>query len=120
MAGETVLDEGSLGPLMLYLMLANSTDVATAINGAYGWGGDAYVMVRNGDQTCMRISYQGDTGDDLRELHGALTRWAVAAPGCARWPWSAPSCRSWPAIRARRWRSRSAATRPTRCWFRAR
>ncbi|MGE0732152.1 MAG: hypothetical protein AB7O92_34120 [Acidimicrobiia bacterium] len=83
-AGETVLDEGSLGPLMLYLMLANSTDVATAINGAYGWGGDAYVMVRNGDQTCMRISYQGDTGDDLRELHDALTRWAVAAPGVRR------------------------------------
>ncbi|MCC6436272.1 MAG: hypothetical protein IT196_14655 [Acidimicrobiales bacterium] len=83
-AGETLLDQGTLGPLMLYLVLANSTDTATAIKGAYGWGGDAYAMVRNGDQTCMRITYQGDTADDLREMQAALTVWASAAPGVRR------------------------------------
>lgn len=83
-AGETVLDQGTLGPLMLYLVLANSTDTATAIKGAYGWGGDAYAMVRNGDQTCMRITYQGDTADDLREMQAALTVWSTAAPGVRR------------------------------------
>lgn len=83
-AGETVVDEGTLGPLTWFLMLAESTDLGTALHAAYGWGGDAYVMVQDGEQNCMRIAYRADSAADLREMQGALDRWATAAPGVRR------------------------------------
>ncbi len=83
-AGETVLDRGTLGPLELYLMLAEATDTSTALNGAYGWGGDAYALVQNGEQYCMRIAYRGDTAADLAEMHTAMQAWAAAAPAIRR------------------------------------
>jgi hypothetical protein len=83
-AGEEVVDQGTLGPLAWYLMLVEVTDSATAIEAAFGWGGDAYVMVANGEQNCVRMNYRGDTKDDLRELHAALDQWAAAAPAIRR------------------------------------
>lgn len=83
-AGEEVLDEGELGPLTWYLMLAEVIDPGSALKASFGWGGDTYVMVRNNDQNCMRISYKGDTAADLGEMQNALDGWIAAAPGIRR------------------------------------
>jgi hypothetical protein len=83
-AGEELVDQGTLGPLVWYLMLAEVTDSATAVRASFGWGGDAYVMVASGEQNCVRINYRGDSTADLRELEGALGQWAAAAPQARR------------------------------------
>jgi hypothetical protein len=83
-AGENVVDEGEIGALAWYLMLSESTDMATALNAAYGWGGDAYVAVDSGRDLCVRIAYRGDTPADNDEMVAALNRWAASAPEARR------------------------------------
>lgn len=83
-AGENVIEQGQMGPLALYLMLAEATDMSTALNAAFGWGGDSYVAVDSGKDLCVRLAFQGDTDDDNTEMAAALQRWAAAAPDARR------------------------------------
>jgi len=82
--GETVVDQGTLGSLTWYLMLAEVTDPATALRAAYGWGADRYVLARNGEQTCLHVAYVAESRGDLNELRSALEAWVAAAPGVRR------------------------------------
>jgi hypothetical protein len=83
-AGENVVDRGEIGALTWYLMLSESTDLPTALNAAYGWGGDAYVAVDSGRDLCVRIAYRGDSPGDNDEMVAALNRWAASAPEARR------------------------------------
>ena len=45
-----VLDSGVIGEYILRLYLENHLDEETALNGASGWGGDSYAIVRDGEE----------------------------------------------------------------------
>ncbi len=48
-----------------------------------GWGGDAMVAWRDGDQSCIRWDIVADHGNDLRELSDAMALWASADAGAS-------------------------------------
>ena len=76
-----VVDEGDFGAASLMLVLSSRLDAGVALDAALGWGGDAYVSYRDGDeQTCVELAVVGDTDEDSAELHDALTAWAAAGP----------------------------------------
>ncbi|HMQ26056.1 MAG TPA: hypothetical protein PKA98_08710, partial [Acidimicrobiales bacterium] len=78
--GES-FDQGTFGELLLFELLADGgVDTATARDAAIGWGGDQYVAWREGDQTCLRVSFVGDTDTDTDEIGEALTEWAEDHP----------------------------------------
>ncbi len=83
-AGEAVQAEGALGPLVWYLMFAQHSTPAVALQAAYGWGGDRYVLVEAGDETCLRASYRGDLPQDVIEFQAAAQAWAAAGTDGAR------------------------------------
>lgn len=83
-AGEVVQAEGALGPLVWYLMLAQHTTPAVAMQAAYGWGGDRYVLVKSGNQSCLRATYRGDLPLDVTEFLAAAEPWVNAAGGAQR------------------------------------
>ena len=54
-----VLDSGAIGAFILKLHLENHLDEWTALNAAYGWGGDSYAVVRdsvNGETVLVSLS----------------------------------------------------------------
>lgn len=78
--GES-FDQGTFGELLLFELLADGgVDTATARDAAIGWGGDQYVAWREGDRTCLRVSFVGDTDTDTDEIGEALTEWAEDHP----------------------------------------
>ena len=81
-AGERVLDEGTFGPLLWYLLVASTADIGTAMRAATGWGGDRYLVVRSDDRDCLRVTFRGDRSQDVTELQQALQSW-VSAEGAA-------------------------------------
>ena len=70
-----VFDEGAVGAFGLTEMLdgvnSNATDQAVD-----GWGGDWYVAWHDGDRTCVRAVFAGDTAGDTTEIYDALRDWA--------------------------------------------
>ena len=72
--GET-FDQGSIGAFMLAELLG---DVGVGGIGEVvdGWGGDWYVAWHDGDRTCVRAAFEGDTGTDTDEIADALVEWA--------------------------------------------
>ncbi|MDQ1502369.1 MAG: hypothetical protein QOD57_96 [Actinomycetota bacterium] len=80
-ADGQVIRSGSLGQLVLTMMLAQVLDSGDAESAADGWGADRYVAWQNGGQTCVRLSIQMDTPDKVTEMGGALTDWAKDTPG---------------------------------------
>lgn len=79
--GAEEFDKGEFGVLTWYFMLAERLPLLDALAAADGWGGDAYVAFERGEDTCARIAYAGDTGQDTARMHRALQRWIAAAPG---------------------------------------
>lgn len=78
--GES-FDQGTFGELLLFELLADGgVDTEAARDAAIGWGGDQYVAWREGQQTCLRVSFEGDTADDTAEIASALEEWAASAP----------------------------------------
>ena len=68
--GEKKFDSGEFGVLTWYFMLAERLPLQEALAAADGWGGDSYVAFQRGDQTCARLSYEGETSQDTtRMLH---------------------------------------------------
>jgi hypothetical protein len=80
-ADGAVVRSGSLGQLMLSLMLAQVIDSGDAESAADGWGADRYVVWQNGGQTCARLAVDMDTPEKVAEMGQALADWAADTPG---------------------------------------
>jgi hypothetical protein len=80
-ADGPVIRSGSLGQLLVSLMLAQVLDPGDAESAADGWGADRYVAWQNGGQTCVRLSIDMDTPDKETEMGQALADWAKGTPG---------------------------------------
>lgn len=74
--GEHEVEQGDLGALTLYTMLAARIDPAQALLAVDGWDGDAYVAFDKGGDTCVRFSVAGADRDATGRLHEAITAWA--------------------------------------------
>ncbi|MGH9178727.1 MAG: hypothetical protein ACRD0N_09265 [Acidimicrobiales bacterium] len=75
-ADGTAFDDGEIGELFLSLMLGAGLDQDQADEAAEGWGGDHYVAWRDGDRTCVRMTFVMDTPADTAQLTEALADWA--------------------------------------------
>jgi hypothetical protein len=74
--------EGVLGELFVELVLSQEVgDQAAAA--AEGWGGDWATTWRDGERSCMRAVFVGDTPDDSDELFAAWSAWAEEVDGAA-------------------------------------
>lgn len=73
-----VFDQGVLGLWGIVLLLEDEVGQRDAVEAARGWGGDWYVAWSQGDDVCVRATFQMDSADDLRQLASALDSWAVA------------------------------------------
>jgi hypothetical protein len=80
-ADGAVIRSGSMGQLMISLMLAQVLDPGDAESAADGWGADRYVAWQNGGQTCVRLAITMDTPEKAAELGTALADWATDTPG---------------------------------------
>jgi hypothetical protein len=80
-ADGAVVRSGSMGQLMLTLMLAQVLDPGDAESAADGWGADRYVAWQNGAQTCVRLAITMDTPEKATEMGTALADWAKDTPG---------------------------------------
>jgi hypothetical protein len=80
-ADGAVVRSGSLGQLMLSLMLAQVLDPGDAESAADSWGADRYVAWKNGGQTCVRLAITMDTPEKATEMGQALADWAQNTPG---------------------------------------
>jgi hypothetical protein len=80
-ADGQVIRSGSLGQLVLTMMLAQVLDSGDAESAADGWGADRYVAWQNGAQTCVRLSIAMDSPDKTTEMGQALAEWAQNTPG---------------------------------------
>ncbi len=79
--GES-FDQGTFGQYLLLLLLTDGgVDQQEAARAAVGWGGDQYVAWRDGDETCLRVSFEGDTASDTDEIADALDAWAADRDG---------------------------------------
>lgn len=77
-ADGALIDQGSIGELILQLMLGKVLDDAGDVRRATeGWGGDWYVAWREGSTTCLRATFAMDTEEDLRELVAAIETWSA-------------------------------------------
>ncbi len=74
-----VVDEGTLGALMLYLMVFDTVGVAGATSLAQGWGGDAYVVYEDADRVCITLDVVGDTASDTTSITSSLRAYADAS-----------------------------------------
>jgi hypothetical protein len=80
-ADGAVVRSGSMGQLMLSLMLAQVLEPGDAESAADGWGADRYVAWQNGAQTCVRLAITMDTPEKATEMGTALAAWAQDTPG---------------------------------------
>ncbi len=80
-AGGGVVKQGSLGQLLLQLMLATTIDAPVAKQAAAGWGGDSYVLWTEGGRTCLRATFAMDSPEDEGQLADALAQWAARGSG---------------------------------------
>jgi hypothetical protein len=80
-ADGAVVRSGSLGQLMITLMLAQVLESGDAESAADGWGGDRYVAWQNGGQTCVRLAIDMDNPEKVAEMGQALADWATDTPG---------------------------------------
>ena len=80
-ADAPAIRSGSMGQLMISLMLAQVLDSGAAESAADGWGADRYVAWMNGAQTCVRLAITMDTPDKMTEMGQALANWAKSTPG---------------------------------------
>jgi hypothetical protein len=78
--GADILDEDTFDPLTWFVLLASRGDPVEALRTVGGWGGDAYVAYRDGDDVCAAMAVTGDDPAATEALHSALVAWADADP----------------------------------------
>ena len=78
---KAVGDPDVWGAYSLYMMLTPRIDLATALEAANGWGGDAYRAFTRADGTeYVRAAFRGDEPSDTDEIAAALDLWAAQMP----------------------------------------
>jgi hypothetical protein len=93
-----VVEEGTLGQLLITQVLESELDGDEVAEAAAGWGGDKAVAWRDGDRHCLTAVVVGDTPDDTATLASAFTDWAEAhggaqvTPGAAGQPFTVEAC----------------------------
>jgi hypothetical protein len=75
-ADGAVASQGAFGAFLLGLVLRDEISGSDAREAVDGWGGDAYVAWADGDRSCIRASFVGDSEDDTGEIASALEAWA--------------------------------------------
>lgn len=78
-ADGVVVDEGTLGALMLYLMAVDAVGPSEASTLASGWGGDAYVVYEDGNRVCVVVDVIGDSAGETASIASALEAYAAAS-----------------------------------------
>jgi hypothetical protein len=73
-----VVEEGTLGQLLITQVLEAELDSDEVAEAAAGWGGDRAVAWRDGERACMTAAVVGDTAEDTTRLSDAFTEWAGA------------------------------------------
>jgi hypothetical protein len=73
--GEAV-DEMLFGQLAVGLVLETGISGGDAEEAADGWGGDWLTWWEDGERSCMRATFVGDTPEDTEELGSAWSEWA--------------------------------------------
>jgi hypothetical protein len=71
-----VVEEGTLGELLVLLVLADGGDQDVAGTAATGWGGDWGVAWRDGDTSCVTATLVGDDMSETTEMQVAFETWA--------------------------------------------
>ena len=81
-ADSESFDQGTFGQLLLFLLLDDGgVDTGLVREATVGWGGDQYVAWNEGDETCVRVTFEGDTGADTAEMAEGLAAWAEGRDG---------------------------------------
>ena len=70
------IERGSLGELGLLLVVDGAVEHGSALRAAAGWGGDRYVLWKDGARSCLRWNLVMDTARDTNEALAALRAWA--------------------------------------------
>jgi hypothetical protein len=73
-----VVDEGSVGALLVLLVLADELGMDEARQAATGWGGDWGVAWRDGERSCVTAILVGDDVAETEEMRQAFDEWAAA------------------------------------------
>jgi hypothetical protein len=74
------LDEGSLGELFIYLMLAEHIDPHDALLAADGWDGDAYALLDEGGKVCVKARINAIDAGAAGKLEQAFRAWGAELP----------------------------------------
>ena len=74
-----VFESGVWGQAGFAALLADELGRDAAFAATQGWGSDAYVAWRDGDQTCVRIHVAADDAEALDRYAAALEDWADAS-----------------------------------------
>ena len=80
-ADGSVVRSGSLGQLVISIMLSGQLEGDYAESAADGWGGDRFVQWQNGNQSCVRLVIDMDNAEESTELGEGLVDWAMDLPG---------------------------------------
>jgi hypothetical protein len=79
-ADEEVFESGTLGALLMYLVLNERMDGKVALAAADGWSGDAYVAFTRDGVTCVRADILAEDAAALERLSQAVATWAAGMP----------------------------------------
>lgn len=79
-AGEEKFDDGQVGAVMWYYILAQRLPLLKALDAVDGWGGDSMVAFDRDGVSCLRADVEGDSFRQLSELRDALASWIAARP----------------------------------------
>jgi hypothetical protein len=78
--GEEKLDEGDMGAIAIFLLLAARLDPHAALDGIDSWDGDAYVGFERDGRACVRVAIAAVDAPAAGRLDQLLTEWAEAVP----------------------------------------
>lgn len=78
LAGYQVGEEAVWGEISFRVMFSQGLGASTAGPAAFGWGGDRYRVLWNGEEVVYVLVYVGDTSSDAVEMYGALVAYAAS------------------------------------------
>ncbi len=79
MAAKSV-EQGSLGALFVYLMLAEHIDPHQALAAADAWGGDAYAVTNEAGKVCVKARVDATSTAGTEAVTSAFAAWAQDLP----------------------------------------
>ncbi len=79
-AGEEKIEDGDMGAIALFLMLASRLDAHDALDGVDVWDGDSFVGFERDGRTCVRTTIATVDASGAGRLDQLLTEWSSAVP----------------------------------------